>query len=580
MAASLAVHDTIIRGVIEAAGGYVFSTGGDSFAAAFSRSSDAVSAALKAQSELAAANWPGPILRVRMGLHLGEADERGGDYLGPAVSTAARVAAAGHGGQVVLTDSVRMAARATTVDLGVHHLRDVEEPLRLFQLGAARFPPLRVVDPAMTNLPVRPTRLIGRDDDVDRIRTLLAQHRLVTVTAVGGSGKTRVAIAVGEEEMPHRTNGVWFADLTAVTSDAEVPAAVAKAVGLSLQGGDTIAQVVDHLADREALVILDNCEHVIDGCARFADGFLTKAGQSVLLATSREALGVDGEATMLLGPLGADGSDAPAVRLFADRAASADHRFVVDDTNAETLAAVCRRLDGIPLGIELAAARITMMTLAEIEAGLDDRFAMLVGGRRPPRHRTLHATLDWSFNLLHDDEQRVLQSLGTFIDGFDIDAVAAVAGMQRGEAFAAVEALMSKSLVVRADGDERARFRLLETVKAYAEDHLAATGSTVAARDATSGTSTHGPRSMATPASPRCATASCCDQTAAISPPPMSGPWRRTGGPSPPNSSRVAIPPTSSTAPRSRPASSSGGLSLQPPSGTRFWPTNCAPPWP
>ncbi len=204
MAASLALHDRIVRTAIESAGGYVFSTAGDAFSAAFDRASDAAAAALKAQSELDTAAWPGPALRVRMGLHLGEAEERQGDYFGSAVTTAARVAAAGHGGQVLATDPVRMTSHVTSRDLGVHQLRDVDEPLRLFQLGEGMFPPLKAKSRVLTNLPARPTSLIGRGQDVERVRRLLADHRLVTVTAVGGSGKTRVAIAVGEAELPDR----------------------------------------------------------------------------------------------------------------------------------------------------------------------------------------------------------------------------------------------------------------------------------------------------------------------------------------------------------------------------------------
>jgi predicted ATPase/class 3 adenylate cyclase len=484
MSESLALHDTIIRKLVEGVGGYVFSTGGDSFAAAFARPSDALAAAQAVQAELQSAYWPGPALRVRIGLHLGEAEERGGDYFGPPVNTAARVAAAGHGGQVLLTEVVRVTSGVGATDLGVHHLRDVAEPLRLFQVGGGRFPPLRVVDPAMTNLPVRPTPLIGREEDVAHVRSLFARHRLVTVTAVGGSGKTRVALAVGEEELPHRSGGVWFADLRTTTNDGDVPAAIGNAVGLSLRDGDATAQVVDHLADKAAMVILDNCEHVVEGCASFANRFLTRAGESVLLATSREVLAVEGECTVLLGSLSAEGSDAPAVRLFAQRAAAADSRFVVDETNASIIGAVCQRLDGMPLAIELAAARVTMMTVSELADGLDDRFALLADVRHRQPERTLKGTLDWSYDLLGRGEQRVLRALGAFVDGFDVAGVAAVSDLPRTEAFRTVAALAAKSLVVRHDSGQQARFGLLETVMAYAEEQLGAAGETVDVRGA------------------------------------------------------------------------------------------------
>ncbi len=405
------------------------------------------------------------------------------DYFGAAVSTAARVAAAGHGGQVLATDSVRMAAQVRGVDLGVNHLRDVAEPLRLFQLGEGVSPPLRSLQRSLTNLPVRPTTLIGRDEEVDQVRQLLAGNRLVTVTAADGSGKTRVAIAAGEAELPGRSGGVWFTDLAAVTSGSEVLGAISKAVGVSLREGELAAQVVDHLADKTALVILDNCEHVIDACGEFAERFLSAAGSSVLLATSREALGIDGECLIRLGPLAADGRDAPAVQLFAERAASADARFALDNDNADRVGNICRHLDGMPLAIEFAAARIATMTLLELEAALDDRFTVLGGGRRPSRQRTLQGTLDWSYDLLIAEEQRVLRTLGVFIDGFDVDGVTGVADLSRREVIGVLDALMSKSWVIRRDTSERARFGLLETVKAYAEDRLAAAGETVQARD-------------------------------------------------------------------------------------------------
>jgi predicted ATPase len=483
MSRSLVVHDDVVRGVIESHGGFVFSTGGDGFAAAFSRASDAVTAAQAVEAGLANASWPGPSLRVRVGLHLGEADERGGDYFGPAVSTAARVASAGHGGQILLTESVRSTAGVDAVDLGVHTLRDLKEPLRLYQMGDEQFPALRVVDPSSTNLPARPTRLIGRHDEVADVRKLLSEFRLVTVTAVGGAGKTRVAIAVGEAELPHRAGGVWFVDLTTVTNDADVGPGVGKAVGVTLRDGDGVDQVIEYLADEAALVILDNCEHVIVGCAEFAERFLATRGRAVLLATSRETLGVDGERVFALSTLAAESGDDAAVRLFLDRATAADSRFSPDDATLDDVVDVCRHLDGLPLAIELAAARVTVMSVAELRAGLHDRFALLGGTPRRHRQRTLLATLDWSYDLLSPDEQRVLRSLAAFVAGFDLDAVSAVADVSRTAALAAVDALTAKSLIVRAAAGSRSRFSLLETVQAYAEDRLIAAGQSADARD-------------------------------------------------------------------------------------------------
>lgn len=486
MSASLRLHDSVLRSAIEGHAGYVFTTAGDSFAAAFQDASAATSAAKAAQQALAETAWPGPALRVRMGLHVGTAEERGGDYFGPEVNTTARVEAAGHGGQVLITEAVRSAAAlpaSELTDLGIHRLRDVPQSIRLFQLGHETFRALRVVDPGLSNLPVRPTRLIGREAEVAKIRMMLADHRLVTITALGGSGKTRVGIAVGEAEIAHRAGGVWFVDLTAISRDDDVPSAVASAVGLNLSASDTSAQVIRYLADKPALLILDNCEHLIYGCTTFVQKFLNTGGAASILATSREVLDVDGEQTVALAPLACDSASSPAVRLFAERAGSVDPTFVLDDANALMVAAICRRLDGLPLAIELAAARVTVMNLAELLAGLDNRFELLGHGRRGKPQRTLQATLEWSYDLLDPDEQRVLRRLGVFVDGFDLPGVASVTGTPPPLALEIISALIGKSLVVRADRSGTTRFRLLETVKAYAEQRLELVGESDAIRD-------------------------------------------------------------------------------------------------
>jgi predicted ATPase len=335
---------------------------------------------------------------------------------------------------------------------------------------------------ALTNLPVRPTTLIGRDNDIAHVRELLGRYHLVTVTAVGGSGKTRLAIAVREAELAHRPHGVWFVDLTAISSDDEMLGAIAGAVGLSLATGDASAQLIGFFADNEAVIILDNCEHVIDSCAMFAERFLASHGSTVLLATSRELLDIEGEHVVMLPPLRCDGLDSPGVQLFLDRALAINPRFQLTQADAQTLT-ICTRLDGLPLAIELAAARVTVMNPAELLAGLDDRFELLSHGRRGHRHRALEATLDWSYELLTPEEQRVLRALGVFTDGFDADEVGAVTCTARARALAVIEALTAKSLVDRADHDGEVRFRLFESVKAYAEDRLVDAGETAEVRD-------------------------------------------------------------------------------------------------
>ncbi len=262
-----------------------------------------------------------------------------------------------------------------------------------------------------------------------------------------------------------------------------MPSAVASAVGLNMSAGDASAQVISYLADKSALVILDNCEHLIEACATFVRRFLGARGSAAILTTSREVLDVDGEHTVMLAPLRFDTATAPAVQLFGERATSIDPAFVLDAANASMVAAICRRLDGLPLAIELAAARVTVMSLTELLAGLDDRFELLAGGRRGQRQRTLQATLDWSYELLDDVEQRVLRGLGVFVDGFDLEAVAAVADTGRPQVLEVVRALISKSFVVRSESDGTTRFRLLETVKAYAEQRLVDAGEALAAQD-------------------------------------------------------------------------------------------------
>jgi predicted ATPase len=423
-----------------------------------------------------------------MGVHLGEAEERGGDYFGPVVNTAARVEAAGHGGQTLLTEAVRSAARLEgAVDLGVHVLRDVAEPVRLYQLGDGEFAALRVETAASTNLAVRPTRLIGRETELAEVCRFLATSRLVTVAAVGGSGKTRLAVAVGFEELSHWPDGVWFVDLTAVSNGEEVAGAAAVAAGLLLGGDDPVSQVVEYFLDKRALLVIDNCEHVIDAAAELCEALLASGGETAVLATSREALDLDGERVMQLSSLSGDTSDAsassPAVELFIERATAVDPSFSPHADAVSTISEVCARLDGMPLAIELAAARMTVMTPAQLLAGLDDRFRLLSGGRRRQRQRTLEATLDWSYDLLEPDEQRVFRSLGVFVGGFDVDAVASVAQIDRHEALDTIEALVAKSLVNRLALDDAVRFGLYETVKAYAEDRLTHAGEAATVRD-------------------------------------------------------------------------------------------------
>ena len=470
MSASLRVHDELVRTAVEVRSGYVFATAGDSFSAAFQRASDAVAAALEIQDGLNSVVWPGPALRVRVGVHLGEAEERGGDYFGPAVNTAARVEAAGHGGQVLITDQVRAAANTADVtDLGEYSLKGVPVPVRIFQVGDGEFPALRTTGTGGSNLPTPATRLVGRDADVRDVRLLLAQHRVVTLMAVGGTGKTRVAIEVADQELAHWRDGVWFVDLTAAGNDADVAVAVARSIGLNNRGSDIAGQIAAVVASQSMLIVLDNCEHLIDACAELVDTVMAAGGSSKVLATSREWLDIDAEQVVQLRSLDTSDANSSAVQLFVQRARATDPDFAADTDGV--VAEVCRRLDGMPLAIELAAARAAVLTPAALLEGLDDRFRLLSGGRRRQRGRTLEATIDWSYDLLADDEQQFFRRLGVFLGSFTINAAATVADLSVPDAIDLIEALFARSLVAGST-EWPGRFQLLETLKAYAEDRL------------------------------------------------------------------------------------------------------------
>jgi predicted ATPase/class 3 adenylate cyclase len=481
MNAALARHDEIMRDVIARHDGYVFSTSGDSFAAVFDRAGDALAAVRAVQERLEGTVWPTrePV-KVRMGLHTGEAHERDGNYFGPVVNRAARIMAAGHGGQAVVSSTTAaIVGSEPLVDLGEHRLKDLGSVERLFQLDApaGRFPPLRSLSAVRNNLPVPRTSLFGREAEIQRVLELLATGRLVTLTGVGGVGKTRLAMAAAAEAVDEFVDGVFFADLIPVTSPDQLVGQIADAVGLE-RGLRPEERLFDYLSDRRVLVILDNCEHVVDAVADLVDRVLDAGGQSHLLATSREELEVEGERTLRVGSLAVEsvGAPGPAVALLLERADALDVTLRTPD-ELKAIVQICERLDGIPLAIELATAQLVYFSPNELLERLDRRFDLLAGGRRRRRQRqqTLQGVMDWSWELLDDVEQALLSRLAVFTGVFGLDAVEGICG-DVDDAAVVVGALVSKSLVERLDGSDTARFRLLETVRLYSQQQLADRG--------------------------------------------------------------------------------------------------------
>ena len=487
MSASLRLHDALFTATIARFGGHVFATAGDSFAAAFDRSSAGIECAGALHDALAGIDWgAGPTLSVRIGLHAGEAEERGGNYFGRSVNLAARVMSVAHGGQCVFTDSVRDSAGVRATDLGVHTLRDIETPVRINQLGEEEFAPLWSVGVGIVSLPLPRTSLIGREESVGHVRKLVASHRLVTITGVGGCGKTRLAIEVAYREVPSHPDGVWFVDLSTIADAIALPGAVASALDLGIVPGvDPFDQIATYLASREALLVVDNCEHLVDVVAEWLDVLIARCARLTVLATSREMLGIDGELPWKIPSL-TSGSDEAAVQLFIDRAASIGVTIAENEATVALLGDIARRLDGIPLAIELAAARTQALELAEIRDLLDDRFRLLSGGARRSRQRqtTLEGAVQWSYDLLSDAEQAMLQVLSVFQGGFTIADAASVAGMQRLATVDVVESLVAKSLVdVTRDGAGHLRHRLLETIRLFAFARLVDAGDADATRD-------------------------------------------------------------------------------------------------
>ncbi len=499
MSGALERHDAIVEHSVGAHDGVIFKKLGDGCCAVFSRAKDAVESALAAQQRLAQENFStvGGV-RVRMAIHTGETDEREGDYFGPALNRVARLAGIAQGGQVLLTavtaDLVKrqIGGEVTLRELGHFSLRDLAEPERVFQLCAPGlrddFAPQHAAQVARHNLPTQLTRLVGREGESRELKDCIERHRLVTVSGSGGIGKTRLTVHAAAQLLDTFPDGVWIAELAPVTAAHFLPNAVAAVLNIheSPEGRLTTA-IAGSIAHRSMLLILDNCEHLIEAAATFCAELLRAAPRLHIVTTSRQALGVGGEQLYRLLPLtyppagstvtAQQAMEYSAVALFVERAQAVRQGFALTDETAPIVADICRRLDGIALAIELAAARVFVLSVARLNEGLKGRFRLLTGGRRDelPRHQTLRALIDWSYDLLNEQEQALFRRAGVFTGGFSWDSVGAICGQACGDALDVLDllgSLVAKSLIVaQTEGDEE-RYVLLESSREYARDKL------------------------------------------------------------------------------------------------------------
>jgi predicted ATPase/class 3 adenylate cyclase len=492
-------HRESLRTAFARHDGYEVGTEGDSFFVAFADARAAVAAAVDAQRALA--EIENLAFRVRIGVHTGSAIVAAGDYVGMAVHQAARVAAAAHGGQIVVSDAAVAAmdgapAGVSLLDLGDHRLKDLDAPHRLYQVRAEGleedFPPLRSLELVVHNVPPRVASFVGRTRELADVAKALESTRILTLLGPGGAGKTTLAYQAALRAAEHGDRSVWVAELASCATDAEVAPAVARSLRMRDADGEHVLDaLVTRLRDERALLVLDNCEQVIAGAAAVAQTVVARCPDVAIVATSRAPLQLRGEVLYEVGAMGShDAADEPslvaasdAVRLFVERAAEVRPGFTAGDDVA-TIAAICAKVDGLPLAIELAARRVRTLALGDVLTRLEDAVGLLSQGPRdaPARHATLRATVGWSYDLLSPEHQRVFRHFGVFADGAQLDAANAVCG---DAAIDAVEALVDQSLLVaETDGGGATRYRMLETIRSDAATRLAEAGEADHARDA------------------------------------------------------------------------------------------------
>ncbi len=492
-------HRRLLVEAVQSAGGTVYQDQGESFVFVFSRAKDAVRAAVAAQRALGAHSWPDDRQpRVRMGLHTGEPVGESGEYVGLDVHRSARICGVGHGGQILLSLTTReliaddVPDGITFRDLGDHQLKDLARPQRLFQIVAADlpadFPPLNSLDLLPNNLPRQLTSFIGREEQIAEVKRLLSTSPLLTLTGVGGVGKTRLSVQAAAGVVDQFQHGVWLVELAPLSDPSLVPQSVSTVLGVREQPGRSILDVItDFLQPKELLLVLDNVEHLIAACAQLADALLRACPNLRIMVTSRESLGIAGETvwpvpalsfpdTQLLQPV-EQFLKSEAIRLFVERATTIVPTFKLTDRNGLAVARICQRLDGLPLAIELAAARVKVLSVEEIAERLNDRFRLLTGGGRTtlPRHQTLQAAIDWSYDLLSEKERTLLGRLSVFAGGWTLEAgetVCTGGDVELREVLDLLTHLVDKSLVIAEERNGEARYRYLETIRQYAGEKL------------------------------------------------------------------------------------------------------------
>ena len=482
MKSALAKHDSILKESVESNNGQLIKTTGDGIHAVFSTALDAIKASIHAQQEFQASGFFKNLeilIPVRMGLHTGEAELRDGDYYGQSLNRAARIMGVAYGGQILLSsvtaEIVRehLPEKTFLLDLGDHRLKNLSRLENIFQLNVPDlpkdFPPLKSLNAIPNNIPTQLTSFIGRDKEMAEIKVLMDSARLVTLTGSGGTGKTRLSVEIGSLELGSFPNGVWLLELAPLTDPEQIIPALAQVLGLQeLPSTSLKSLVIDYLRDKRVLLILDNCEHLVDACARLADETLHLCAGLKILASSREALGIAGEMAYSTPSL----ANAESVQLFVERACAVNSHFHLTDENKVSVAQICSRLDGIPLAIELAAARTKMLSPEQIAVRLDDRFRLLVGGSRTalPRQQTLRALIDWSYDLLSDEEKSLLRTASVFVGGWTLEAIESVS--DNTDVFENLEQLVNKSLINIEERESGMRFSMLETIRQYAREKL------------------------------------------------------------------------------------------------------------